>query len=403
MDRRSKIVIVVFIVVMLGIIVTEIVRPKPINWRPSYTAVDKIPFGCFVLYNELPTIFPESTIETVQESVYDVLTERDTLQAANYLFINEYLDLDTQETHQLLDFVHQGNTVFIAATGFGPELMDTLNIGIDSDYSLQEGTAILDLTHDAFVNRTYELSRGVFNSHFSSVDSTSTTILGHITYTRSTYLDDKPEETVTRPNFIKTNFGKGQFLLSTTPQAYANYYMLKGNADYATSTFSYITDRELLYWDNYKKAGRVIIDSPMRFVLNQASLKWAYYLTILGILFFVLFKGKREQRIIPVVEPLKNSSVEFAKAVGSLYHQNKDYTDLIHKKINYFLADMRTQYHVDTAQMNERTIQLLAAKSGKDLDQTKKLTEFIIRLKNKSSHTEQDSIELNKKITAFKQ
>ena len=95
--------------------------------------------------------------------------------------------------------------------------------------------------------------------------------------------------------------------------------------------------------------------------------------------------------------------MEFAKAVGSLYHQNKDYTDLIHKKINYFLADMRTQYHVDTAQMNERTIQLLAAKSGKDLDQTKKLTEFIIRLKNKSSHTEQDSIELNKKITAFKQ
>jgi len=403
MDRRSKIVIVIFIVVMLGIIITEIVRPKPINWRPSYTAVDKIPFGCYVLYNELPTIFPESTIETVQESVYDVLTERDTLQAANYLFINEYLDLDTQETHQLLDFVHQGNTVFIAATGFGPELMDTLNIGIDSDYSLQEGTAILDLTHDAFVNRTYELSRGLFNSHFSSVDSTSTTILGHITYTRSTYLDDKPEETVTRPNFIKTNFGKGQFLLSTTPQAYANYYMLKGNADYATSTFSYITDRELLYWDNYKKAGRVIIDSPMRFVLNQASLKWAYYLTILGILFFVLFKGKREQRIIPVVEPLKNSSVEFAKAVGSLYHQNKDYTDLIHKKINYFLADMRTQYHVDTAQMNERTIQLLAAKSGKDLDQTKKLIEFIIRLKNKSSHTEQDSIELNKKITAFKQ
>ena len=105
MDRRSKIIIVVFIVVMLGIIVTEIVRPKPINWRPSYTAVDKIPFGCFVLYNELPTIFPESTIETVQESVYDVLTERDTLQAANYIFINEYIDLDTQETHQLLDFV----------------------------------------------------------------------------------------------------------------------------------------------------------------------------------------------------------------------------------------------------------------------------------------------------------
>lgn len=403
MDRRSKIVIVVFIVVVLGIIVTEIVRPKPINWRPSYTAVDKIPFGCYVLYNELPSIFPESTIETIQESVYDALTERDSTQAANYLFINEYIDLDTQETNQLLDFVDQGNTVFIAATGFGWELMDTLNIGINSDYSLQEGTATLDLTHDGFTNHTYELSRGVFNSHFTSVDSTNTTILGHITYTRSTYFDDKPEETVTRPNFIKTNFGKGQFILSSTPQAYANYYMLKGNADYVTQTLSYLTDREVLYWDNYKKAGRVIINSPMRFILNQTTLKWAYYLTMLGILLFVLFKGKREQRIIPVVEPLKNSSVEFAKAVGSLYHQNKDYTDLIQKKINYFLADVRNHYHVETAQMNERTIQLLAAKSGKDLDQTKSLIDYIIRLKNKSSHTEQESIELNKKITAFKQ
>lgn len=403
MDRRSKIVIVIFIVVVLGIIVTEIVRPKPINWKPSYTAVDKIPFGCYVLYNELPTIFPKSTIETVQESVYDILVNRDTLQTSNYILINEYIDLDTQETNQLLDFVNQGNTVFMASTGFGWELMDTLNIGINSDYSLKEGTALLDLTHQDLANKTYELSRGVFNSHFTSVDSTKTTILGHITYTRSTYLDEKPEETVTQPNLIKTTFGKGQFILSSTPQAYANYYMLKGNADYVTHTFSYLQDLDILYWDNYKKAGRIIINSPMRFVLNQVSLRWAYYLTVLGILLFVLFKGKREQRIIPVVEPLKNSSVEFAKAVGSLYHQNKDYTDLIHKKINYFLADIRNHYHIETSQMNERTIQVLAAKSGKDLEQTKSLIDYIIKLKNKSSHTEHESIELNKKITAFKQ
>ncbi|WP_228239015.1 DUF4350 domain-containing protein [Allomuricauda sp. M10] len=392
----------VFIVVVLGIIITEIVRPKPINWHPSYTAVDKIPFGCYVLYNELQAIFPESTIETVQESVYDVLSERDSIQSANYIFINEYVDLDEQETNQLLDFVDQGNTVFIAATGFGWQLMDTLNIGINSDYSLQEGTAILDFTHDSFANRTYELSRGVFNSHFSSVDSTKTTILGHITYTRNTYLDDEPEETVTQPNFIRTDFGKGQFILSSTPQAYSNYYMLRGNADYVTQSFSYLMERKLLYWDNYKKSGRLIINSPMRFVLNQPTLKWAYYLTVLGILLFVLFKGKREQRIIPVMEPLQNSSVEFARAVGSLYHQNKDYTDLIHKKINYFLADVRNQYHVDTTQMNERAIQILAAKSGKDLEQTKNLIDYMIRLKKKSSHTEQESIELNKKITAFK-
>lgn len=403
MDRRSKIVIAIFALVVVGIVITEIVRPKPINWRPSYASADKIPFGCHVLYNELPSIFPNNTIETVEESVYDVLVNRDSTQSSNYMFINEYIDLDEQETKQVLDYVDQGNTVFIAATSFGWGLSDTLNININSDYSLKEGTATLHLTHENFENEEFKLSRGVFNSHFTSVDSTNTTILGHITYTRGNYLEGQPNEQVTMPNLIKTTFGKGIFIISTTPQAYSNYYMLKGNADYVAHTFSYLQDRELLYWDNYKKSGRIIIDSPMRFVLNQVSLKWAYYLTMIGILLFVLFKGKREQRIIPVIEPLKNSSVEFAQAVGSLYHQNKDYTDLINKKINYFLAHLRNQYHIETAQINEKTIQVLAAKAGKDVQETKSLIEYILKLKNKSTHTEQESIELNKKITAFKQ
>lgn len=403
MDRKSKIVIAIFAAVVVGIIITEIVRPKPINWRPSYTSTDKIPFGCYVLFNELATIFPDHSIETVEESVYDLMVDRDTTVASNYIFINEYIELDEQESNQLLDYVDQGNTVFISATNFGWPLLDTLNITLASDYNLKEGTAILNLTHNRFNGEEFKLSRGVFNSHFTSVDSTNTTILGHITYTKENFLEEQPEVTVTKPNFIKTKFGKGNFIISSTPQAYSNFYMLKGNQDYVVHTLSYLQDHGLLYWDNYKKAGRIIINSPMRFVLTQEALKWAYYLTILGILLFVLFRGKREQRIIPVIEPLKNSSVEFAQAVGSLYHQNKDYTDLIHKKLNYFLAHLRNRYHIDTSQLDGKTIQILASRAGKEVGETKKLIEYILNLKNKSTHTEQDSIELNKRITAFKQ
>ncbi|MFC4219147.1 DUF4350 domain-containing protein [Flagellimonas marina] len=403
MDRKSKLVIALFALVVVVIIITEIARPKPINWRPSYTSTDKIPFGCYVLYNELPSIFPDDTIETVDKSVYDLMVSRDSTLSSNYIFINEYIDLDEQETHQLLKYVEQGNSVFISATGFGWPLLDTLNISIESDYNLKEGTAVLNLTHNQFNNEQFELSRGVFNSHFTSVDSTNTTILGHITYTKENFLENQPEITVTKPNFIKTKFGKGHFILSSTPQAYSNYYMLKGNQDYVAHTFSYLQNKGLLYWDNYKKSGRIIINSPMRFVLTQPALKWTYYLTILGILLFVLFRGKREQRIIPVIEPLKNSSVEFAQAVGSLYHQNKDYTDLIHKKLNYFLAYLRNRYQIDTSQLDEKTIQVLASRAGKEVRETKKLVEYIVTLKQKNTHTEQDSIELNKRITAFKQ
>ncbi|SNY99404.1 DUF4350 domain-containing protein [Flagellimonas pacifica] len=403
MDKRSKVVIAIFSLVVLGIIITEIVRPKPINWRQSYTAVDKIPFGCYILYNELPSLFGNSEIKTVEKSVYDILIANDAPVGSNYIFINDYVDLDQQETNQMLDYVDSGNTIFIASTGFGGHLSDTLNIEIASDYSVQEGSSILNLTHKKFDDSEFELTRGSFNSHFISVDSTNTTVLGHITYTKDNFIDDKPAEKITRPNFIKTRFGDGYFILNTTPIAYSNFYMLKGNQDYVARTFSYLEDKDILYWDNYKKAGRIVINSPMRFVLNQEALKWVYYLTMLGLILFVLFKAKREQRIIPVIEPLKNSSVEFAQAVGSLYHQNKDFTDLVHKKMNYFLAYIRNRYHVDTGQLNERTFQVLAAKAGKGIKETKELMEYIIHLKNKNTHTEQESIELNKKITAFKQ
>ncbi|WP_350287062.1 DUF4350 domain-containing protein [uncultured Croceitalea sp.] len=401
MDKRSKIILGVFAVVLLGIIISEVTRPRPINWRPSYTADSTVPFGCYVLYNELSTLFSKSTIATVEESIYDVMTKRDTTASSNYLLINDNIPLDQQETNQLLDYVSKGNSVFIAASSFSYFLRDTLNIEIEYEYTLQEDTVMVDLTHQNFESNKFFYSRGVNKSHIVSLDTIHTTILGHIEFERTNELTGNVKEVVRQPNFIKTDFGKGSFFVNTTPEAFSNYYLLKGNEKYVSNAFSYLKDTNL-YWDNYKKSGRVVITSPMRFVLNQSALKWSYYLTVVGLLLFVIFKAKREQRIIPVITPLENSSVEFAKTVGSLYHQNKDYTDLITKKLNYFLAHLRNRYYVDTAMLNEKTIQTLAAKSGKPITEVKILLEYILHLNNKTFHTEQELISLNKKITAFK-
>ena len=86
----------------------------------------------------------------------------------------------------------------------------------------------------------------------------------------------------------------------------------------------------------------------------------------------------------------------------TLYHQNKDYTNLIHKKLNYFLAELRNRYFIDTSNLNEQMIHQLAVKSGQSKENIKKLIEYILYLKNKPIHSEQDTIELSKKITAFK-
>ncbi|PRX55492.1 DUF4350 domain-containing protein [Flagellimonas meridianipacifica] len=401
MDKRSKIVLGVFCLVILGIIITEIVRPRPINWRPSYTNADKIPYGCYVLYNELSELFNTADIETVYDNTYDALSKTDSIQKSGFIFINNFIYFDEQETYKLLDYVHQGNTVFIASADFGGILSDTLNINVLSSYNLQEEEAELNFTNNKFKNQKYTYSRGMLYARFYSIDTLNSKVLGHIKYTERNVLENLPDVYIDAPNFIQTQFGKGTFLLNTTPQAYTNYYVLGDNQEYVANTFSYF-EEDTIYWDNYKKSGRVVVTSPLRFVLTQNSLKWAYYLTMGSLILFVLFRAKRQQRIIPVIKPLENSSVEFARTVGALYYQNKDYTDLIHKKITYFLAYLRNRYHLELANISDRTVQTLAAKSGKGKEETKKLLELIVSLKNKKAHTEQDSILLNKTITDFK-
>lgn len=390
------------IAVLIGIIVTEIVRPRPINWRPSYTSVSKIPFGCFVLFNELPNIFSNNEIESVENSMYDILIQRDSSIRSNYLIINDFVYLDEQETNQVLKYVADGNQVFIASNNLTGQLADTLNIEIRQQYDIQEDSVKASFTNQNFEQEHFYFTRGVDPSYFASVDTLKTEILGHLQFKSSTFLENNEDEIKVKPNFIKTSFGKGNFLINTLPIAYTNYYVLGDNSNYSVQSFSYLNDK-LLYWDDYKKSGRKVITSPMRFILNQPALKWSYYLLVIGLLLFVIFKAKREQRIIPIIKPLENSSVEFAKTVGSLYYQHRDYTNLNNKKITYFLTHIRNKYYLNTSVLDENLITQLSAKAGKPKEETKALIELILSLKNKTVHTEQDSLTLVQKINTFKQ
>ncbi|MEH6619972.1 DUF4350 domain-containing protein [Maribacter arcticus] len=402
MERRSKIILGFLIAVLVGIIVTEIVRPRPINWRPSYTSISKIPFGCFVLFNELPSLFPNSEIQSVEESIYDVLIKNDSSITSNYILINDNIYLDEQETNQILEYVAKGNQVFIATTELRGKLADTLNIEILQEYTIKEDTVNVDFTHTDLNKNIYEFERGVNTAYFTSLDTLNTEILGHIHFKDNTFLNNEKNVKQVKPNFIKTSFGKGSFIINTLPIAFTNYYLLSDKSSYSANSFSYLHNN-LLYWDDYKKSGRKVISSPMRFVLNQPALKWSYYLVLCGLLLFVIFKAKREQRIIPVIKPLENSSVEFARTVGSLYHQSKDYTNLNSKKINYFLTYIRNRYYINTTVLNERLVTQLAAKAGKNIEETKSLIDFMLSLKNKPIHTEQDTLNLAQKINTFKQ
>ncbi len=396
MDKRSKIALYIIGAVIVLMMTAEVTKPKAINWRDSYSASDKIPLGCFVLYNELNT-FTNKPILTSEESVYQYLKTIDSAQTRSMVFINNRIYFDAEESEALLDFVNKGNTVFLSSSYFYGNVMDTLNIAVERQGSnLFKATSAHQFTSPQLKNYNRKFKDVIENSHFVSVDTLNTTILGTVTTPNENGKD------VTNPNLIKVTYGNsnGQFILHTNPFAFTNYHMLKGNEDYAAAVLSFLPKQQII-WDNNYKSGRRVITSPLRYILQNAALKWAFYLSMFGLILFVIFRGKRTQRIIPVINKLENATLDFTQTIGELYYQHGDFTNIIEKKIQYFLEFVRTNYYLNTANLGPVFVEKLAIKSGNSKEDTKVLVEYIIYLKSKNNHTETELIELNKKIEQF--
>jgi hypothetical protein len=401
MDKQSKIALYAIGAVIVLMMLAEITKPKALNWRDSYLASDKIPLGCYVLFNELNN-YSNQTITVSTKNIFETLKElKDSTKTVSF-FINNIVSFDKQASEALIKYVEKGNSVFISANNFYGNLSDTLNISVGTDMNnLFKRPSLNSFTSPSLKSNERRFKDVIENSYFTKIDTLNAIALGTIKIDKSDKIinDTIPDTNI---NYIKMPFGSnnGAFYIHTNPFAFTNYHMLNGNEAYAATVLSFLPKHNII-WDNYYKSGRKIITSPLRFVLQNQALKWAFYIALLSLILFVIFRGKRTQRIIPVIEPLKNATLDFTRTVGDLYYQHGDFTNIITNKIQYFLEQIRSKYYLNTNELNEGFISKLAIKSSNKKEDTKALIDYIIYLKSKSNHTEIDLIQLNKLIESY--
>jgi len=396
MDKRSKIALYIIGAVIVFMMIAEVTKPKALNWRDSFSAADKIPLGCYVLFNELET-FSEGDVLISEKSIYEYLKKIDTTASKSLVFINNRIGFDKEESDALIDFVEKGNSVFISSTYFYGNVLDTLNIAVQGQYTnLYKKESVSEFTSPSLKDNNRVFKDVIENSHFVSIDTLNTSILGTIT------TKDEDDIEQTNINFIKVAVGdnNGQFILHTNPFAFTNYHLLDDKEDYAATVLSYLPKQQII-WDNNYKSGRKVITSPLRYILQHTALKWAFYISMFGLILFIIFRGKRTQRIIPVINKLENATVDFTRTIGELYFQYGDFTNIIDKKIQYFLEFVRTNYYLDTNKLSSAFIEKLAVKSTNTKEDAKALVDYLVFLKSKNNNSEQELIELNKKIEHF--
>jgi hypothetical protein len=142
-------------------------------------------------------------------------------------------------------------------------------------------------------------------------------------------------------------------------------------------------------------------ESPLRFILSRTALAWAYGITIVSLLCYVLFEAKRRQRIIPVVSPPQNATLEFVDTIGRLYYQHGDHKNLAQKKITYFMESIRTRFYLKTGILDEEFVDRLSEKSNVEREQVKMLISLIRKISESDSVSEDMLIRLSDMIERF--
>ncbi|MCG8604703.1 DUF4350 domain-containing protein [bacterium] len=376
----------IFGLTTLLVLAVIFLTPQPIDWSPSFSKDHKIPYGSYIFHELLPEVFPDVTIMSSRSSIYTILSE-DSLQRTNYIFINQSFRPDELDSRELMNFVSDGNVAFIAAQSFGKELADTLGISIDIDVIDFDSLRINFLNPAFRKDQDYVYQKGTVSTYFSAFDTLNSLTLGR--------------NSKGNINFIKVPSGRGAFLLSTLPLAFTNYNALfRDNADYAFKALSYLPVQDTI-WDEYYKAGKIVSGSPLRFILSTEPLKWAYAVALGGVVLFILFEGKRTQKIVPIVEPMPNMSLEFVEALGRLYYQKGDHKNLADKKITYFHEYLRRHFHLRATDSSEAFLKTLAERSGTPLVELQKLFATVSDVRAKEKIEEAELIQLNSLLRTF--
>lgn len=396
MKNSGKFGLILLAITVLVIAFIDLASEDKIDWTRTYDQRDKIPYGLYVMREELPEILGEQTqVEDFTVSNYDFLkTFLPGKEQNSLVYIVNGFYHSKEVIGELVGFVERGGEVFISTNSFQISLLDTLGLKQQYHYTQSWGEVV-----DS-EDRPFSLVDGTTAYYkelerpglFCDLDSSDTQIIGY-------YEVDGVEI----PNFVEVKKGKGRFLLHLEPLMFTNYHILKEDGYvYGAAALKLISNKKVYWFDETFKE-RAQDKTPLRVLLQNDGLRQAWYTLLFGLILFLLFKSKREQRAVRVVEPEPNLSKEFARTIATLYYESGNPGNLIQKKVEYFLYDIRTYFQMDILQLEDETFaRQLSLKSGVSLGECESLIRLLIPYRKARISTDTELVELNKRIEEFK-
>lgn len=368
-NKQINIILVVFALLILSIMALNY-KPS-LSWKPTWAQADKNPLGGKGLHELWPKMNPGSKIKTTYEPINLAPLENN----PNLLLLCTNLNMDQAQWDSLHHYLAQGHTALIAAHYLPYPLRDSLNINLNLN-----GQRVRDI--DQILHQK-DLINWLPPSYPASIPVHGA--LGKYTFVEKDSTQKSPAfESLARQStgldvVRRYPVGKGALILSSIPQALGNYYLMDTlSSGVGSGLLSLLPANKPLLHLEYYQVGRQISQTPLRYLLKQAPLRFALYTTLLGLAIFMIFGGKRRQRIIPPWPEPKNRSLDFVQTLGELYfHNRKGHRGLVEKRRRYFYEYVQKHFGISPALTHEVYLDTLARKSGQKRDKLKSVLYFL--------------------------
>ena len=368
--KSVKLAIVAIIVLFVAMMFIEIATPRHFVWDPTFTHNDDNPFGAALFDSVMQASLPQGytttslTVSQLEKAIPE--GERHV-----YMINTDNFPLSSTDELAMMRMLARGDQFLVAASQWASDTIERVVGFYTAGYSYVwiKGLKnnVLERDHDTlqwlgrgtqYPARQWIVPDELCNASVSNISSRQFKPLVTCSHFMDTYYDWDPatEEDVVVPEHQQLDtvaavitYKRGKIVAVTLPLMFTNYGVVE--CDVSTLVMRLLSQLDrypVMRLDpNAKTEAGGVSESPLRYVLDQPPMKWAVWLTLLTVLLAMVFTARRRQRVIPVIEPPVNRTLEMVKHIGSLYFHRHDNADLLTKKYQFFVDEVRRLTMID--------------------------------------------------------
>lgn len=372
---------------------------EELDWTPSYYKGATIPYGAKSLYELLPEVtgqefkefegfskfIPKALRDTIGGSSFESLEflPLDSVQIFNLSIVKNSVELSQVDINAMDLAIRNGAHVLLAGERFGESIKNSYGFELfkESDWSGMADTAIQkiekeELTFESgYLMKTYKVRKAALSQ---SLDDYQVDYQSILTAENGQVLA------------IRKKIGEGSLTICTVPKIFTNFHFLHYCPELVINFYSDFKEQEIYWGNDYRgidwsdfRSDKSLLD----FIKKYESLSWAWYLTLLGGVLFILSNMRRLQKPLDPLTPNTNMSLEYVETVAQLYRKSSHHNEIFNKKVEMFYGALYAKYDVTRGQTPLEKATKIAERSGKsdDLDQLNKSIALIDQLYNQEN------------------